>query len=210
MYGKTRDEVGLPPLIDGDRKLVVAPGAGKYENDAINRSIFHLTLAAWSSTIAAGNINSFAAAASTQFALWNPVGSGINIVLLKFVNWPISGTAPLAGCFHSKFTLSAVLASTAVSPVTSGLVGTSANPKAGYITSAGGSNLTGSGAATLIRAGDLYITAGAAANLVGAKCIEYIDGDIAIAPGFGWAPTWAASGSTYLGGYSITWKEVAV
>ncbi len=210
MYGKTKDGVGKAVLIDDDGKLVTVPGGGKYEYDAIDGSIFHLTLPAWTTTIAAGNINAFTAAASTQFAVWNPVGSGVNIVLLKFATWPISGTAPVAGCFHSKFTLSAVLASTAVFPVTNGTIGNSANPKARYITSAAGSALTGSGAATLIRAADLYITAGTAANLVGAKGIEYIDGDIVIDPGYGWAPTWVAAGSTYLGGYSVSWKEVGV
>ncbi len=135
------------------------------------------------------------------------MGSGINIVLLKFSTWPISGTAPVAGVFHSKFTLTPVLASVAVTAVTPGLIGSSATPKAGYKASAAGAALTGSGAATLIRAADLYITAGTAVNLVGAKGIEYMDGDIVLKPGNGWAPTWVGAGGTYLGGYSVTWKE---
>ena len=210
MYGKTEAGVGLPVLVDSSGKLITKDGSSKYEDDAVNGLIFHLTLAAWTTTIAAGNINSFAAAASTQFALFNPVGSGVNLVLLKFATWQISGTSPLAGCFHSKFQLTPALASVALTPVTSGLVGSAFTPKAGYISSAAGSALTGSGAATLIRAADFYITAGTAANLVGNKCVEYIDGDIALSPGWGWAPTWKAAGTTYLGGYSITWKEVAV
>ena len=210
MYGKNSDGVGNPPLIDADRRLVSKPSGGKYEDDAVNGRIYHLTLGAWTSTIAAGNINAFAAAASTQFAVWNPVGSGVNVVLLKFATFPISGTTPVAGCFHSKFQLTPVLASTAVLPVTSGLIGTTAAPKAGYITSAAGSALTGSGAATLIRAADFYITAGTAANLVGARCVEYVDGDITLGPGWGWAPTWKAAGTAYLGGYSVSWKEVDV
>lgn len=210
MYGKTLEGVGRAPLISDDRKLVTVQSGGKYENDTINRTIFHLTLGAWTTTIAAGNINAFAAAASTQFALWNPVGSGKNIVLLKFATFPISGTAPVAGCFHSKFQLAVTLASTAVSPVTNGLIGSLVSPRAGYITSAAGSALTGSGAATLIRAADFYITAGTAANLVGAKCIEHLDGDIVLTPGWGWAPTWKAAGTTYLGGYSVSWKEVTI
>ena len=209
MYGKTRAGVAQTPLFDEEARLITKLGAGKYEDDTLQGRIFHMVLAAWTTTIAAGNINAFAAAASSQFALWNPVGSGINISLLKFATWPISGTAPVAGCFHSKFQLSAVLASAAAFPVTPGLVGSPNTPGAGYLSSAAGSALTGSGAATLIRAADLYITAGTAANLVGAKCIEYIDGDIVIGPGYGWAPTWVAAGSTYLGGYSVTWKEEA-
>jgi len=131
-------------------------------------------------------------------------------VLLKFATWPISGTAPVAGCFHSKFQLTAALTSVALTAITPGLVGSSHSPKAGCISSAAGSALTGSGAATLIRAADFFITAGTAANLTGQQCVEYIDGDIILAPGWGWAPTWVAAGSTYLGGYSVSWKEVAV
>jgi len=210
MYGKTEAGVGLPVLVDSSGKLITKPGGDKYEDDAVNGNIFHMVLQAWTTTIAAGNINAFAAAASSQFALWNPVGSGINVVLTKFSTWPISGTAPVAGCFHSKFQLTPVLASSAAFPVTSGLVGSSYTPKAGYQSSAAGAALTGSGAATLIRESDIYITAGTAANLVGAKSIEYIDGDIVIAPGWGWAPTWRAAGTTYLGGYSVTWKEAEI
>ena len=210
MYGKTEAGIAKVPLIDDERRQIAKLGAGKYEADALAGRIFHMVLQAWTTTIAAGNINAFAAAASTQFALWNPAGSGVNLSLLKFSTFPISGTAPVAGCFHSKFQLAVPLASAAAFPVTSGLIGTTANPAAGYISSAAGSALTGSGAATLIRAADLYITAGTAANLVGAKGIEYIDGDIVIGPGWGWAPTWRAAGTTYLGGYSVTWKEEAI
>jgi hypothetical protein len=210
MYGKTTAGVGRAPLITDDRELVIIPGATTNERAAIAGNIYHLTLGAWTTTIAAGNINAFAAAASTQFAIWNPVGSGVNLVLLKFANTPISGTLPVGGCYHSKFQLTPVLASTAVAPVTSGLIGTTAAPKAGYITSAGGSALTGSGAATLIRTADLVFTAGTVSSLAGANSVETIDGDIVIGPGWGWAPTWKAAGTTYLGGYSVTWKEISV
>lgn len=208
MYGKNSAGVSNPPLIDAKRRMVTKPEGGKYEGGAVDGNIFHMTLAAWTTTIAAGNINSFAAAASSQFALWNPVGSGKNIVLLKFATWPISGTAPVAGCFHSQFALSAVLASVALTPVTSAKIGSGLAPTAGYKSSAAGGALTGSGAATLIRAADFFITAGTAANLTGQQCTEYIDGDIVLTPGYGWAPTWVAAGTTYLGGYSVTWKEV--
>jgi hypothetical protein len=78
------------------------------------------------------------------------------------------------------------------------------------LASAAGSALTGSTALVIIRAADLYITAGTAANLGGFKCVEYVDGDIVIAPGSCWVPTWVAAGTTFLGGYSVTWEEIPI
>jgi len=187
----------------------VVDAQGKYYEQASRGNVFSLVLTAWSSTIAAGNINAAAAAASTQFALWNPTGSGKNLSLLKFGVWPISGTSPIPCVFHSKGTAPTVT-SAAVTPVANNLAGSSAASVAGYMASAAGSTLTGGGALTLIRAADLFITAGTAANLQGHKVIEYIDGDIVIPPGMMWVPTWIAGGTTFLGGYSITWEEIAV
>jgi hypothetical protein len=72
----------------------------KHEVDAVAGKEFSMTLAATSSTIAAGNIVSAAAAASTQFALANPVGSGVLLVLSKLIVGPISGTPPGGAVFH--------------------------------------------------------------------------------------------------------------
>ncbi len=52
--------------------IVVGDGQGRYYEQAARGNIFSLILTAWSTTIAAGNIVGAAAAASTQFALWNP------------------------------------------------------------------------------------------------------------------------------------------
>ena len=178
-----------------------------YENTSRGR-IFSMVLPAWTTTIAAGNINAAAAAASTQFALWNPVGSGVNLSILKFGVFPISGTAPVAGVFHSKGSAPTV-ASSAAFPVSCNLASNgNAATKAGYMSSAAGATLTGGGALTLIRAADLFITAGTAANLQGGKIVEQVDGDIVIPPGMMWVPTWTAAGTTFLGGYSITWEEL--
>lgn len=189
--------------------LVTAEAQGKYYEQASRGNVFSLVLAAWTTTVNAGNINSAAAAATTQFALWNPANSGKNLSLLKFGVWPISGTAPVAGVFHSKGTAPTV-ASAALTPVANNLIGNTAASVAGYMSSAAGAALTGGGALTLIRAADLFITAGTAANLGGYKVIENIDGDIVIPPGMMWVPTWQAAGTTFLGGYSITWEEMPV
>jgi hypothetical protein len=61
-----------------------------------------------------------------------------------------------------------------------------------------------------LRAADLGIGAGAMvpANLFEPKLTEYIDGDIVLPPGTCWVPTWMGAGTTFLGGYSITWEEI--
>ena len=192
---------------------VVGDGQGRYYEAASRGNVFSAGLTAWTSTVAAGNILLAAAAASTQFAIWNPAGSGKNLSLLKFGVYPISGTAPIPAVFHSA-TLTAPSIATSVAATYGWFgcnnVGMAAASVARVLASQAGSALTGSSALTIIRAADLFITAGAAANLQGMKVIEYIDGDIVIPPGTGWVPTWAAAGTTFLGGYSITWEEIPV
>jgi len=190
--------------------LVVANGQGAHYEAASRGTIFSLVLTAWSTTIAAGNINAAAAAASTQFALWNPVGSGKNLSLLKFGVWPISGTAPVPPVFHSYSVTPPSIDTSVVNPITCNNPGLASSSVARALASAAGANLTGSTALKIIRAADLFITAGTAANLGGFKVQENIDGDIVIPPGICWVPTWIAAGTTFLGGYSITWEEIPV
>lgn len=190
--------------------VVTGDGQGRYYEAASRGNVFSLVLTAWSSTIAAGNINAAAAAASTQFALWNPTGSGKNLSLLKFGVFPISGTAPVPCVFHSMSNTAPSIATSVVTPIACNNTGLAAASVAKALASAAGANLTGSSALTIIRAADLFITAGTAANLQGGKMVEYIDGDIVIAPGTCWVPTWIAAGTTFLGGYSITWEEIPV
>lgn len=189
---------------------VTGDGQGRYYEATSRGNVFSLVLTAWSSTIAAGNINAAAAAASTQFALCNPTGSGKNLSLLKFGVYPISGTAPVPCVYHSMSSTPYTGANTAVTPLACNNTGLGAASVAKYVTSAAGANLTGGSALTLIRAADLFITAGTAANLQGMKVTEYIDGDIVVAPGTCWVPTWIAAGTTFLGGYSITWEELPI
>lgn len=188
--------------------LVTSNGRAWMAEPCSRNMIFSLILPAWTTTIAAGNIVAAAAAASTQFALWNPVGSGKNLELLKFGVWPISGTAPVPPVTHSFWTTCPTIVS--VGTAYSNFVGPAAASVARWIASAAGTAATGSSALLTLRAADLYITAGTAANLQGGKCIEYLEGDIILPPGTGWVPTWAAAGTTFLGGYSITWMEVPI
>jgi hypothetical protein len=188
--------------------IVIGDGQGRYYEQTARGNVFSLVLSAWSTTIAAGNIVGAAAAASTQFALWNPPGSGKNLSLLKFQVWAISGTAPVPPVIHS-YCVAPTIATSVVTPIACNNVGMAAASVARALSSAAGAALTGSSILAYLRAADLAIGAGATvpANLF-QKCTEYIDGDIVLPPGTCWVPTWMAAGSTFLGGYSITWEEI--
>ena len=215
--GRVGYQIGVDGVKDRIRlartlSTVVADGQGRYYEQASRGNIFSLVLTAWSTTVNAGNILSAAAAAATQFALWNPSSSQVNLSLLKFAVWPISGTAPVPPLFHSMSITAPTIASAAVTPVVNNNTGKAANCNAGYLASAAGANLTGSTALKVIRACGFTLTAGAMGTTggFGNMLIEDLGGDIVIAPGTAWVPTWMAAGTTFLGGYSITWEEIPV
>jgi hypothetical protein len=141
--------------------------------------------------------------------LWNPNGSGKNLSLLKFQCWAISGTAPVPPVIHSYCT-APTIATSVVTPIACNNLGMAAASVARALTSAAGAALTGNSILQYLRAADLGIGAGATvpANLFEPKLTEYIDGDIVLPPGTCWVPTWMAAGTTFLGGYSITWEEI--
>jgi hypothetical protein len=204
---------GTTGIARGTRLGGLASGnvQGYYYEQTSRGRVFSLVLNATATGISAGNIVGAAAAAATQFAVWNPPGSGKNLSLLKLGIWPISGTAPIPPISHSFTATAPTIATSVVTPIACNNVGMAASSVARALTIAAqaGTALTGSSILAYIRAADLYITAGTAANLQGGKVIEYIDGDIVIPPGTGYVPTWV-SGAALLSGYSVTWEEIPV
>ena len=189
--------------------IAVGEGQGKYYEQSSRGYVFSLMLATTSGNIAAGNLWAAAAGATYQFALWNPLGSGKNISLLKFGVWTISGTAPVPPVIHAFGSGTPTLASTVVIPIACNNIGLGAASVARALTSTAGSALTGAPATYLLRAADLAVGAGSLtpANAFEVKAIEYIDGDIVIPPGTMWAPQWASAAAT-LWGASVTWEEI--
>jgi hypothetical protein len=176
-----------------------------HETDNFNQLEFSMTLAATTTTIAAGNIVGAAAAASTQFALFNPLSSGVVLVLSKLLIGVISGTPAPGPVFHGLYVGLPTLAPSGT------IVSLRANGKGsqakGYA-SAGGAALTGSPSIpSIIRASAFSFTATVQAEVGGNVAFEDIEGDIIIPAGFGWVPLWSTAGSTLLNAYSITWKE---
>jgi hypothetical protein len=183
---------------------------GRYFESAHRGRIFSTALVATTGTIAAGNINGAAAAASTQFALWNPNNSPIVAELLKFIVVPISGTPPAGGVGHTISPNGVPTAPGTGSPGVNHKTGTGTS-FARILASAGGAALTGAGAlpgGPMRLAGVTALFAAALAASGGSSLtLENIDGDIVLEPGMLWVPTWPAAGTTFLNGYSVTWLE---
>jgi len=207
---KGADAQPLPSRAARMGSLITADGQGKYYEQTSRGNVFSLVLTSCTTSLAAGNIMAAAAAASANFAVWNPTGSGKNISLLKAFIIPISGTSPVSGVYHSYMTVNPTIANVAVTPLACNNVGMSASSIAGYCTSAAGATLTGCSALKVIRPMNLYISAGTFASLGGVSFVDVCDGDIVIPPGFGWVPTFSAAGSTFLTGFGVEWEEIYI
>jgi len=214
MYGKKKSGIGITPLVSDEGLLYNQPvGNAKYK-DTLEGNTFSLVFAAWTTAIAAGHLLAAAAAANVQFILWNPIGSTVNLSLQRFDLNVTSGTTPVSGIWHAVGSTAPTIASGTLASgayINSHLASTPAyNGKAGYYTHVSGGAATGAAAARIVRATGFSMSAGTYASLAGVTFTDRIDGDIVLPPNSFWVPQWAAAGTTMLGGYSITWKEVAI
>jgi hypothetical protein len=198
-----------PLRVDKGSSLVVADGRGRYAEMVAQSQVFSAVLSATSGTIAAGNIVAAAAAASTQFGLINPLGSGVNLEILKFGMGVISGTPAAGPVFHGYITNISSLTATPAGTARSNMMG-QVGSAALVWSSAAGSALTGSTQAPVVqRAADFAATATAQAVANGhVRAIEEVAGELIIPPNTMWLPLWSGAGTTLLNGYSITWAEV--
>jgi hypothetical protein len=186
---------------------VVADAHGRYQEATIRGNVYSLTLVATSTGVAAGNVAGAAAAASTQFILWNPSATQKALVLLKFGMGVISGTPGAGPMFHGMLTTVPTIASSG-GPAINNLTGAGTGSISKFVASAAGTALTGGGAPTTLRVADFASTATAQSSVGELRVVEYIDGEIILPPGVGWVPLWGAAGTSLLNAYSITWEEV--
>lgn len=191
------------------RDLITSNLQGIYYEQTKRGGKFSMVCDATTTGVAAGNINAAAAAASTQFALWNPVGSGVDIVLQKVFFGLISGTIVGGPPFHSMMlngipTISSTFSAGRMNPNMPG----QAASKARGVAHAAGTALTGGGALTTIRPMGLTYSAGTYAALAGAVAVEALDGEFVIPEGYGWVPTVSAAGTSVLNTWGVTWDEV--
>lgn len=194
------------PLSD----LIITRLRGDYAEAASTDVLYHGVLAATTGTIAAGNIVGAGPAAATQFALWNPPGSGYNLEIVKFFMGAISGTPPGGPVFHGLMqgTPAASVASAAGTP---GLFGASGSVGR-LLASAAGAALTGvANSPVTVRPSSISLFAAAiAAGSNIENTVELVEGDLIVQPGYIWVPLWAGAGTTFLNAYGVSWMEVPV
>lgn len=184
---------------------------GFYAEQTSRGNKFCLNLPVTSTTIAAGNISAAAAAASTQFAIWNPAGSGVNLELSKLIVAVISGTLPVGPLTHNLM-LNGIptISSTLTNGSLLNCLPSGRAPVARAVAVTAGTALTGGGALSPYRTMAINFSAGTYAALGGANAVEVLDGDIIIPPGYGYVPCWAAAGTTLIGAYSLVFDEVPI
>lgn len=184
----------------------------RYVWQAHSGNMYTLTLGATTSGVAAGNIVGAAAAASTQFALTNPATSNKNLVLTKFFMGIISGTPAPGPLFHGIIVTAPSIA-TIGGTIRNNLIGTATTTALSVAVPyalAAGSALTGASAPIVFRPAQFSTTATAQASNGMVNCLEIIDGDIIIPPGFTWLPLWSVAGTSLLNAYGVTWYEMGL
>ena len=199
-----------PPLRSGRQQdLIVSELHGKYYEQVSRGNVFHLGVT-WTTTVAAGNVAAATAAASTQFAIWNPATNTKNLSLLRLTLSIISGTTPVPPVSYSQFSGVGVPSVASVGTPYNALFGSAIAPTAHYMASAAGAALTGGGAIVSTGISGFYFSAGTYANLAVSYAVDDIDGRIVIGPGQGFVPVFAAAGTTFLGAWGLIWEEVPI
>lgn len=188
---------------------IVADGNSHFGELAARGMVFSNTLVT-TTGISAGNIVGAAAAAATQFAIFNPLGSGKNVHLLRFSWGIISGTPPIGSYHHGIFNSGVVPTTITITntPKSNFVNGPGSICAASFQTSVAGVAMTGGTAPVILMDGNLSNTATAAAGVSSTLVVDLIDGLIVLPPGAGWAPLHASAGTTVLSTYSLTWAEL--
>jgi hypothetical protein len=195
-------------------ELVVSQNHGRYYETASRGNMFNLTMSLSVGTVVAGNIVGAAANAATQFAIWNPLGSGFNMTILKTHIAIYSGTIVAGPVFHGVFALGNPTNATTFDSgrgAQNSLIG-GRQPIVRYInTATTGTTITGGTTPLVHRPMNMQFSAGTYAALAGTPGImDLVDGDIVIPPGYGWLPLWTGGGTSVVFSASCTWEEVPI
>ena len=195
-------------------ELIVSQNHGRYYETASRGNMFSLTLYASGSTPVAGNLVGAAANAATQFAIWNPLGSGFNMSILKTHIGIHSGTIAAGPVFHGVFVLGNPTNATTFDSgraAQNSMIG-GRLPVVRYInTSTTGTTITGGTTPLIHKPMNMQFSAGTYASLAGTPGImDLVDGDIVIPPGYGWLPLWTGTGTSVIFSASCTWEEVPI
>jgi len=201
------------PTIRSDRTgaVVTVDTHARFQEAVIQGNVYGFTGVA--TATAAAQIVGGAAGGHLNFAIWNPVGSGKNLVLWVFGMGIISGTPTAGPAWHGMMNTSNV---SAVSSVAAGLGPYNLNGSFSksvanvWFVAADTTNFTGGGAPYQVCMANFSMANTNTNTLANPNYTnDFIDGKIIIPQGMGWLPLRAGTGSSDNTAYSIVWEEIA-
>jgi len=187
--------------------LVIQQAHARSTETTSRGNVFSMILTATTGGIAAGQLVAAAAAASTQFALFNPATSKYNLVMMRFGYAANSGTPAAGALIHGQFFTVPTLAASGT--IRNNRPNGRQSVAVGY-TSAAGAALTGGSAPQALMAAGFSYTATAQGATTTSPTLEQVEGAIVLPPGTGWAPLHLGAGTTVLSSYSVTWEEIPI
>jgi hypothetical protein len=183
-------------------------GTGDFGEAALKGALF--SGVSTTNTIAAGNVNAAAAAASTNTGLLNPATSNATVVLLQVTCALQSGTPGVGSLYHSRSTGTTIL--TSVVGFSRGINAATgaANAQGFVLDSDAGVTLTGSTALTTLSCWGVPLTATAITTSATSPgtLVANVNGSIVLAPGDMYLPTFTAAGTTLIANFGYLWYEV--
>ncbi len=189
-------------------QVVGLTGTGDFGEAALKGKLF--CGASTANTIAAGNVNAAAAAATTNTGLLNPAVSQSTLVLLQVTCAIQSGTPGVGSIYHSRSTATTILTS-----VTGFTRGISANTGAvsgdGWVLdSDAGVALTGSVQLVTVGCWGVPLTATAITTSATSPgtLVANVNGAIVLQPGDMYLPTFTAAGTTMIANFGYLWYQV--
>ena len=200
------------PILQGKQgELLASELHGKYYTQNYRNNVYYAANAAAGGTIAVYSATSF-----TGLGLWNPAGSGKNLVLIRATAAisTAAGTGTTFGYVYQQ-NVGSALGTAAPISATTPITATRGPAVLGPLVAGQGASVTiAVSAATLTTASTLFIPSGVSAG-TGAITVpntfsglsEYFDGSLIVAPGtfFGIALAVASTNTTNA---SLLWEEV--
>lgn len=192
---------GLRASRNGD--LVTAQGIPNNYEAASRGLVFSCSTALTGTTVVAANNSGVAAAAATVLSLYNPIGSGVNLALIKTGVWFTSGT-PAVGMWCYNVAYNQTITATPNAVMGRNLPSGAATSASGFTQTA----LTGSGAQTFLRGfGTMFAGAIAATT----PALPWDDAsDIVLPPGGVITICSPGTGTSVIVMASIVYQEVAI
>lgn len=195
------------PRIERSGALVTQPGGASLQEIARQGKLFGYTTV--NLTLGAGNLVGHTAAAATNTALFNPVGSGVDLVIHRIGINVDSGTFAAGGAFVGVMANHTIASSLANSNTGTNLKVGGAVSRAEVQDAGTAAALTGGQTSTQVEcfAGT---TATASANGYLHRVVAELDGSIVCPPGTAVLPLFEGAGTTVIFSCSYIWSELTV